>query len=304
MNFIEISKQGRTNFMAYFISFVLMASTLIGLGQIPYSIALNKAGIPAEEWNKLDTVAAIELLGENEFLAYQLFPFAISLLALLFCVKYVLKRPILTIFTVRESFDWKRFFFSFFIWGGFLGLLVLLSVFVFGAKIAWNLNPETIFGLVLVSFFIVPLQTTFEDVLFRGFFLQGMGVYLKKGWLVILFTGLLFGLMHASNPEVELLGSAVLFYYIGTGLFLALITYKDNGLELGMGFHAMNNIFGSLILTNNWQVFQTDALWIDLSPPSFGVETILILAICLPLLLFIFSKKYNWKWTLKNPLKS
>lgn len=35
----------------------------------------------------------------------------------------------------------------------------------------------------------------------------------------------------------------------------------DDGLELSMGYHAINNIFAALILTNEWQAFQTDALF-------------------------------------------
>ena len=62
-----------------------------------------------------------------------------------------------------------------------------------------------------------------------------------------------------------------------------------------MGYHAVNNIFASLIVTNDWQAFHTDALFIDSSMPEFGMEHILTLVIIQPLLLFLFSKKYNWK---------
>ena len=78
------------------------------------------------------------------------------------------------------------------------------------------------------------------------------------------------------------------------GIFLGLIRLMDGGLELTMGYHAVNNIFAALIVTNNWQSFHTDALFIDKSLPTFGMENILILVLIQPLLLFLFSKRYKW----------
>ncbi|MCF6287212.1 MAG: hypothetical protein L3K26_18820 [Candidatus Hydrogenedentes bacterium] len=73
------------------------------------------------------------------------------------------------------------------------------------------------------------------------------------------------------------------------------MTQMDGGIELSIGYHAVNNIFAALILTNDWQAFQTDALFIDRSPPAFGLESWLTLLLIQPLILFIFAKKYKWK---------
>ena len=154
--------------------------------------------------------------------------------------------------------------------------------------------PETFFILSLISIFILPIQTTFEEIFFRGYLFQGFGVLFKKGWLSVLMTSVLFGLMHGSNPEVEKLGMILLVFYILNGMFLGLVVLMDDGLELSMGYHAINNIFAALIVTNNWQAFHTDAFFIDNSAPEFGLENILTLVIIQPLLLFIFSKKYKW----------
>jgi membrane protease YdiL (CAAX protease family) len=117
----------------------------------------------------------------------------------------------------------------------------------------------------------------------------------------MIFSGVIFGLMHFSNPEVNVLGFEIITYYILTGIFTNLMAVMDEGLELGIGFHAANNIFGCLIITNNWQVFQTDALWMDMSKPAIGLDLYITLFVFFPLMLFIFSKKYKWK-TLKESL--
>jgi hypothetical protein len=62
-----------------------------------------------------------------------------------------------------------------------------------------------------------------------------------------------------------------------------------------MGYHAINNIFSALIITNDWQAFQTDALFKDYNPPSFGWESIITIALLQPAIIYLFAKVYNWK---------
>jgi len=83
-------------------------------------------------------------------------------------------------------------------------------------------------------------------------------------------------------------------YYIGTGLLLGIMTLMDEGMELALGFHAANNLISALLITSDWTAFQTDSILKDKSTPSAGFEIILPVFIIFPLILLIFSKKYNW----------
>jgi len=62
-----------------------------------------------------------------------------------------------------------------------------------------------------------------------------------------------------------------------------------------LGMHAANNIVAALLVTSDWMVFQTDALWIDISEPSVNAETFIPVLIIYPIVLLIFSNKYGWK---------
>ncbi len=88
--------------------------------------------------------------------------------------------------------------------------------------------------------------------------------------------------------------SLLLVYYIGTGLFLGIITLMDEGTELALGFHAANNMAAALLITSDFTVFQTHSVFKDISDPSAGLDVIFPVVIIYPILLFIFSKKYNW----------
>ena len=170
-----------------------------------------------------------------------------------------------------------------------------------GDPVDWNFNPSTFLTLLLISVFLIPIQTTAEELFFRGHLLQGFSTFFKFPIVAIIMSAVLFGLLHGANPEVALLGKVLIVYYISTGIFLGLLTVFDEGMELAMGYHAVNNIFAALILTNDWQVFHTDAIFIDRLGPSFGLESWLTIIVLQPLLLLIFAKMYKWK-SLKSKL--
>ena len=104
----------------------------------------------------------------------------------------------------------------------------------------------------------------------------------------------MFGLMHIMNPEVEKMGPVIMVYYIGTGLFLGIITLMDDGMELALGFHAANNIITALLVTSDWSALQSESILKDTSAPSVGFEILIPIIIIFPTLIFIFSRKYHW----------
>ena len=125
--------------------------------------------------------------------------------------------------------------------------------------------------------------------------MQGFANLSKNRWFPLLMTSLIFGSLHVFNPEVLKMGYVIMIYYIGTGLFLGVLTLMDEGVELSLGFHAANNLIGALLVTSDWSVFQTHSIFKDMSEPSAGFDVILPIVVIYPILLLIFSKKYGWK---------
>lgn len=292
MNFLKTAKNDQNSGGAYMLTVVVVFFSLIAGQLFSEFIAVNQLG-----FSLLNIPENADL---NLVLTLLLIPFAFVFLVVIFSVKYLLHRPILSVFTARLKFDWKRFFMSFGIWGLVLSIALGIGI-ATGQPIDWNFNPSTFFLLLLISIFLIPIQTTAEELMFRGFLLQTFGKIFKKGWISLLLTGSLFGLLHWANPEVALIGNILLLYYIGTGVFLGLMTIWDDGMELSMGYHAINNIFASVVLTNDWQAFHTDALLIDRSGPIFGWESWLTIIVLQPLLLLLFARIYKWK-NLKSKL--
>ena len=290
MKFIQQYVKSTENFGSYILTgiFVFLgvlignfAGLLLAYGMAP-TMTVGPDGNPYAQFDS------------NTQLILIMLPFAFALCALVLSIRYVHKRPVLSIFTARERFDWKRYFLAFGVWLTILVILLAIMA-VTSNQVLWNLNPSTFFMLVAISCVMFPLQTATEEVFFRGLLFQGIGKRLKHAGWSILITGIIFGLLHGANPEIDKIGYGIFAYYILSGVFLGVIAHLDDGLELGMGYHAANNMFAAIVLTNEWQAFQTDAMFIDMSPPSFGWDAILTLVIIQPLFILIFGKIYKWK---------
>lgn len=253
----------------------------------------------------------IESRGASNFDFFMnLIPFLFLLALLLFFVKKLHLRTVLSVITSRKKIDWNRFFYAFRFWF-IIGVVIIgVSYLLSPEDFIWNFKPIPFLIMLLISLVMLPIQTSMEELLFRGYLMQGFGIWFRKGFVALILTAIIFGLLHGFNPEVEKLGWISMVYYIGTGLLLGILTIMDEGTELALGFHAANNIVAAVFVTTNWTVFRTHALLIDTSEPSIGWEMFLPVFVLYPIIIFIFSKKYGWtNWkekmfgTIRKPLE-
>lgn len=272
-------------------AFVIFA-TIIGqlplLGVVAY-YAMEKGGtIPAD----MEGMAA--LMDSNLFLFLMLLSFPFALAGLYFFVRIFHRRPFRELTTARPKTDWKRILFAFFLWGSITVLTTIVAYEMTPEDFQWNFKPEKFAILAVIGLIMIPIQTSTEEYIFRGYLMQGFAGLFRNRWAPLLLTSLIFGSLHLGNPEVEKVGYIILFYYIGTGLFLGIVTLMDDGMELSLGFHAANNLVTALLVTSDWTAFQTDSILLDKSEPTAGFEVFFPLLIIFPILLIIFSKKYKW----------
>ena len=263
------------------------------LGQIPLSLyIIYQSYIVGEITSHQDLFSK---LPSNLTLFLILLPFAVVLPFIYMVLTRLHQRSFLSLITSRDRVDYKKILFSFFLWGTVSALLVIFDYIMSPEDYVWNFKPLAFLILFLISVVMIPLQTSMEELIFRAYLMQGFGVLFKNRWMPLLITSILFGLLHIWNPEIDKLGIHLIWYYIGTGLFLGVITLMDEGLELALGFHAANNLVTALLVTASWTAFQTESLLIDNSEPSLGMELIITLVVIYPLLALIFARKYKWK---------
>lgn len=236
----------------------------------------------------------IEKIGVNGTFVALVGPLSLMLLIVLFYNKFIQNNSIRILTTSRPKIDWSRVFFSFGLWSLITIFTTVVSYYASPEDFVLNFKPKEFAVFVVLALLFIPLQTSFEEYLFRAHMLQGLGLATKTRWIPLMVTSFLFGIMHIANPEVEKLGLIIMFYYIGTGLFLGILTLMDDGLELALGFHAANNLVGALLITSDWSAFQTNSILKDVSEPNASLQIFIPILIIFPILLYIFAIKYKW----------
>jgi len=295
MDFIQRGFTGKTNSWMYILTMFLIFLA-IQFASIPLVIAAYfEVDGDMQEFLKGAEANFMDIgMNSNLFLFLMIFTFMIGVFTLLLCVKYIHKKKIISIVTSRSKIDWKRVFYAFSLWGSISVIALFIGIYITPEIYTWNFKPIPFFTLLFVSFVFLPFQTSAEELIFRGYLMQGFGTLVKNRWFPLILTSVIFGLLHGMNPEVEKLGYVLMVFYIGTGLFYGITTLMDEGTELALGLHASNNIIAAFLVTTDWMVFRTDALYVDTSEPSVGAEMYVSVFVLYPILLLIFSKKYGW----------
>lgn len=238
-------------------------------------------------------------ISSNVSLVLMLLPFVTSLLITVLLLKPLHKRSLTEVINGTRSFRWGRFFFAFLMWGLLLLALFGIEYFRNPANYTFSFNPAAFLPLAIIALLLIPLQTTYEELLFRGYLTQGIAAWTRSRWLAILIPGITFGLIHIANPEISEYGLLLtLPQYILFGIVFGIITILDDGIETTMGAHAVNNIFACLMLTFKASALQTDALFTQHKVDA-GHDLITFIVVCI-LFLVLLSRKYKWDFSVLN----
>jgi len=286
--------QGNNNVWRYvaMIAIILVATQL---GSIPFSIVAAAKALSNGLDLNASTLTNFKLLGINSNLGLFLMTlsFVAGLIAFLLLIKPLHGRSIKDSLTGRNKFDFNRFFFAIAIWGGLMIVSFIISYTMNPDDYTIQFDANQFIILFFISIIFITLQATFEEVFFRGYLQQGLAVLTKNAWIPLILTSILFGALHMSNPEVKEYGVAVMLpQYVLLGLIFAICVIMDEGLEIAIGVHVINNVLGSLLVTHDSSVLQTASIFrAKVVDPVFSLYELIIFSI---IFLFIMTYKYKW----------
>ena len=114
----------------------------------------------------------------------------------------------------------------------------------------------------------------------------------------IIIPSILFGLMHSANPEIFEYGFfPMMIQYIGLGIIFGLVSTFDDGIELAMGAHIINNIMSSILVSFKGSALENpNAIFViqNMESPSI-LGGVIVLIIIGGIFLGFCKMKYNWK---------
>lgn len=247
----------------------------------------------------LDAYGILILQDKNIILATLVVPFTFALLFLIFLVRLYNKRSFSEMVNGTKSIRWHRIGFSFALWFGIMSIYTIIAYFIAPSEFTLQFDLSKFILLFLISILFIPLQTTFEEILLRGYLAQEVAMLTRSRWLALLIPALAFAMMHIANPEIEKYGMGVMLStYFAMAFIWGLTTILDDGIEISMGMHAANNIFISLFTTQRGAAFETDAVFeITHSDPHIALAELVGMGF---LVILICYKKYNWSFATLN----
>ena len=224
MNFIQQAFKGNKEWYWYLLTMAVVFVFWQILGVIPLGIvAFLKTGNMVDFQNAAADGFASIGIESNLYLFLMLFTLIMGLVGLLLGIKFIHNRSLKTVITSRDSIDWKRVFYAFGLWFMISVVLMVVAYTLAPEDLVWNFKPLPFLILVIISFLFIPLQTSFEELLFRGYLMQGLGALVKNRWLPLLLTSIVFGLLHGANPEIAKLGYGLMVFMLAQDYYSELL---------------------------------------------------------------------------------
>ena len=279
----------KDNFFKYLAVFILVFFGYF-IGQFPLFLVVGTDNMDAFQENPDFTEYGMD---PNLGFFLMLIMFILAFLALWAGIKFIHGKNLKSIIRPQSGIDYKRIMWACLFWFGLTMIIELIMYTQNSQLYELNFNTSRFIPLLILSLLVLPIQTSFEELLFRGYFLQGIGKGTKSKLAALIITTLMFALIHGTNPEVVKYGATVMMsYYITAGLALGIMTIMDDGLELALGVHAATNIYGALIVSYDGSAIQTDSIFktSDINPLIMLIASLIAFAI----FLIIAQRKYQW----------
>src|SRR5690606_21344251 len=103
-----------------------------------------------------------------------LIQFLFLLILLFLWWKFIHRYSITKLTTAREKIDWQRIIFSFSVWVLINFVILAISYFLEPESFRFQFDLKAFIPLFIIAIIFIPIQTSFEEYFFRGYFMQFM----------------------------------------------------------------------------------------------------------------------------------
>ena len=259
------------------------------LGSIPALAVVLSKGVVSGDVSELQ-----QMMSANGYMLTVFSSFVIGLLLFALLVPLMHKRGFCSVVNGGKRIRWSHFFVAFGLYFVAIALVQGGMMLARPDNFVWQFSAGPFFRMLPLLLICVPLQTLFEEYLFRGYLMQASAAWTRRVWVALLLPALLFGLAHSANPEVGAYGFVVMMaQYLLFGLIFGWFTLADDGLEVSWGMHTANNLFLLLFLTEEHSAMPTPALWRQVDATPGWVDVLLLLLVAL-LLWVVLKRLFHW----------
>ncbi len=295
--FLDGAKQGKSDGWRYLLGFLLaLGSWLLGSYLIEVGIGAGLAGQSVIDMNGIDSslpkgqISHLWYTPEDIIYMLRNIPFLLLWAGLFGAVRGLHRRSFRTLVTPTQSINFHLLIASFSVFFLLATSQTLIEYFLQPQAFRWSFYPVRWLLFLPIALLLTPLQTSAEELLFRGYLLQGLGLIVRQPLLLTIAASLPFALIHFANSEMERQPVWIGLTYFALAVFLTVITLKSDRLELALGVHAANNLFIVLFVNSADSTLQTPAIITQIIPTDPRITFVATLIVMAVFYLVFFGK--------------
>ncbi|MCD7034028.1 CPBP family intramembrane metalloprotease [Metabacillus sp. GX 13764] len=244
MNHYLYDLPGKNSWPRYLSSLAVMIGFTI-LGSIFYAAAGILTVLSDKDQESYFDLATGAFAGLDPVLdlTYLMLVYVFWLAGIWISIRFIHKRTLTSLVTPRRRINWRTVFWSFGIYFLLTALSLGIDALIYPHNYMLNRpDPLHFLTLFVVVLLLVPIQTTVEELFFRGFLLQWMAKKIRSIAVLSVLMAIIFGSLHFANPEMGRSAIWVGLSYLFMGFMLTFISVKMGTLELSIGAHMANNM--------------------------------------------------------------
>ncbi len=282
--YVESARQGKYRGWRYVLGLVVILFVWLVVGTVAsVFVAIALSGQP--DYSVLDPF--------GKFL-FVMAGFPVFLSGVLIAVTLIHRRHPRTLITARERIRWSRIGQGFVAWFVPFCLIGGLGQYLFYPDtFSFNSDLATLALFVPIALVFTAIQTTTEELFFRGYIVQGASLIWSNRVFLSIVSAVIFTLPHLLNPEAIAGGWLTVFsnYFLVPGLLWTVVSLIDGTTELAIGVHFANNIGGILLFNITGSAVTTPALFtISEYHATYGALSVLV---AIPVFLAIAYKVFK-----------
>ncbi len=246
MPFLDNASQGKNNWWRYLLTIILsLILTSAAVGFLVYIflvlIFIVQAGNIGVYW--IDQVIRDPMF----ILLLVAISYAASVIVFYLCVRFIHHKRFISLITTESKVNYTRILKGAGIWLAIIASLDILLFLIYPEKYNVTFDPNKYGLLLILSLSALPIQASFEEIVFRGYLMQGIGLLSKKPVIPLIATSIIFGVVHWWNANSEIMCISTILAAFIIGIMLGIITLGENSIETAVGVHIMNNMYIALV---------------------------------------------------------
>jgi membrane protease YdiL (CAAX protease family) len=196
-----------------------------------------------------------------EYLAVN-FSIFMMLAGLVLTVRFIHRRPLLTLVTPEARVDWRRMARAALVWTAIAAVIVAIEHALYPDRYYLSFDAGRFFLFMALVLVLTPIQAATEELVFRAYAMQGLARLTRRPAALAVASSLIFTVPHMLNPEVHQYGTLIMAAnYFAIGMLLATVTLRDGRLELAVGVHAVNNVLLALVANYEGSALATESIF-------------------------------------------